>query len=48
MPADLGVEFEPGMIVALLAAPGLAEPLAHQLVRQLLCHALAHPHDPIT
>lgn len=41
------IKFESGMIVTLLAAPRLAEPLAHELFRQLLCHGPPHTHDPV-
>ena len=45
MVANLRIKFESGMIVTLLAAPRLAEPLAHELFRQLLRHSPPHTHD---
>lgn len=47
MAANLRIKFESGMIVILLAAPWLAKPLTHKLVRQLLRHCLPHAYDPI-
>lgn len=47
MAANLRIKFESGMIVTLLAAPRLAEPLAHKLFRQLLRHSPPHAHDPV-
>lgn len=48
MAANLRIKFESGMIVILLTAPRLVKPLAHKLIRQLLCHRLPHAHDPIS
>lgn len=48
MAANLSIKFESGMIVTLLTAPRLVKPLAHKLLCQLLCHGLAHTHDPVT
>lgn len=48
MAANLSIKFESGMIVTLLTAPWLVKPLAHKLLCQLLCHSLAHTHDPVT
>ena len=47
MAANLRIKFESGMIFTLLAAPRLAEPLTHELFRQLLCHGPPHTHDPV-
>lgn len=47
MAANLRIKFESGMIVTLLAAPRLAEPLAHELFRQLLRHSPPHTHDSV-
>lgn len=48
MAANLSIKFESGMIVTLLTAPRLVKPLTHKLLCQLLCHGLAHTHDPVT
>lgn len=48
MAANLRIKFESGMIVILLTAPRLVEPLAHKLLSELLCRGLPDAHDPVT